>query len=146
MKNILIIVCLFLSMNSLGQITTFKNVPKDILEDLGEMGVDESSVLNQCESEYFNVIFQCIRKDFDFTDKKIGFILRGGRSNKKEYFDKERDRFSRNYSPNVGTLYVFDENQKKESGGYDAAIVYWSKVLLPAKDVVKRLKGNSLND
>ena len=39
-----------------------------------------------------------------------------------------------------GILYIFDENQKKESGGYDAAIVFWSKVLIPTKDVVKRLK------
>jgi hypothetical protein len=39
-----------------------------------------------------------------------------------------------------GTLYIFDETQKKESGGYDAAIVYWSKCLIPIQDVVKRLK------
>ena len=143
MRDVLIIVYLFLSMNSLAQIPVFKDFPKCFLASLNEMGMDESPILNKCESEYFNIIFQCSRKEFDFTDKKIGFILRGGKSNKKEYFDKERDRFTRNYSPNGGTLYIFDEIQKEESGGYDAAIVYWSKMLIPVKDVVKRLKGKS---
>lgn len=31
--------------------------------------------------------------------------------------------------------------QKAESGGYDAAIVYWSKFLLPIEDVIKKLQG-----
>lgn len=31
--------------------------------------------------------------------------------------------------------------QKAESDGYDAAIVYWSKFLLPIEDVIKKLQG-----
>lgn len=48
---------------------------------------------------------------------------------------------------NIGTLgvddsmlYVFNEEQKKKSGGYDAAIVYWCKFVLPVDKVVERLK------
>ena len=78
--------------------------------------------------------------DFDFTEKKVGFIYSGARSNKKEYFDLEKDRFNRSNTPNGGTLYIFDDAQKEQSDGYDAAIVYWSKRLIPIQDVIKRLR------
>ena len=39
-----------------------------------------------------------------------------------------------------GALYLFNDVQKKESGGYDAAIVSGSKKLLSTKEVVKQLK------
>jgi hypothetical protein len=38
-------------------------------------------------------------------------------------------------------LYIFNAAQKEESGGYDAAIVYWSKMIIPTNDIVKMLKG-----
>ena len=38
------------------------------------------------------------------------------------------------------SLYIFDAVQKEESGGYDAAIVCWSKFVIPIEEVVKRLK------
>jgi hypothetical protein len=38
-------------------------------------------------------------------------------------------------------LYIFDAAQKAESGGYDAAITYWNKFVIPTEEVVKRLKG-----
>ncbi len=104
------------------------------------MGVDGLPMLNSHESAYFNVVFKENLNGFDFTGKKVGFIYSGARSNKKEYFGLEKDRFKRNDTLNRGTLYIFDETQKKESGGYDAAIVYWSKRLMPIQDVVKRLK------
>lgn len=140
MKYLAIIVMLFSGMNLFGQVRNFNDIPKDILNQLDKMGVDGSSLLNSYESAYFNVVFKDSLKGFDFTGKKVGFIYSGARSNKKEYFDLEKDRFNRNNTPNRGTLYIFDETQKKESGGYDAAIVYWSKRLIPIQDVVKRLK------
>jgi hypothetical protein len=39
-----------------------------------------------------------------------------------------------------GTLYIFNAAQKAESGGYDAAIVYWSKFVVPIEKIVNRLK------
>lgn len=140
MKYLAIIMMLFSSMNLFGQVRNFNDIPKDILEQLDKMGVDGSSLLNSYEGAYFNVVFKESLNGFDFTGKKVGFIYSGARSNKKEYFDLEKDRFKRNNTPNRGTLYIFDETQKKESGGYDAAIVYWSKRLIPIQDVVKRLK------
>ena len=40
----------------------------------------------------------------------------------------------------VGTLYVFNETHKKESTGYDAAIVYWWKRILPPEKVARLLR------
>ena len=56
-------------------------------------------------------------------------------------FEKEKDRYIHNYTPNGGILYIFNEEEKKKSGGYDAAIVYWSKVIMPIDKVVERLKS-----
>ena len=63
------------------------------------------------------------------------------KSDKKMYFAGEKSNFRLNNSPNVGTLYIFNAEQKEQSGGYDAAIIYWSKRLVPINEVVKRLKN-----
>jgi len=140
MKYLAIIMILFSSINLFGQVRNFNDIPKDILNQLDKMGVDGSTSLNSYESAYFNVVFKENSKGFDFTEKKVGFIYSGARSNKKEYFDLEKDRFNRSNTPNGGTLYIFNDSQKEQSGGYDAAIVYWSKFLIPVEKVVKRLK------
>jgi hypothetical protein len=146
MKNILpIMFFLTCSCNVglFGQITKFEDMPQEILEQMDKMGVDNLPLLNCCESAYFNVIFEKSRKGFDFRDKKIGFITgSNGKTicSKKEYFDIERNRFNCNSTPNNGTLYVFNTAQKAESGGYDAVIIYWCKVLVPIETAVKSLK------
>lgn len=129
-----------------GQALSFKDIPQNLLESFGEMGVCDSLFLNHQESMYLNVIFKNSRDSFDFTEKKVGFITGStGRtkSNKVEYFKLEKERFYRNYTPNGGTLYIFNEAQKEESGGYDAAIVYWCKINLSEDIVIKRLSKRS---
>jgi len=141
---IVILVTLSPSMNLFGQISNFDRISKDILDHLKMMGTDSSFFLNGYESDYFNALYAETRKDFDFTGKKIGFITgSNGKtlSSKKEYFIKEYNRFKNNESPNDGQLYVFSTIQKEESGGYDAVIVYWCKVLLRVEDLPKKLKS-----
>ncbi|MBV2227177.1 MAG: hypothetical protein KUL85_09995 [Sphingobacterium mizutaii] len=136
-------IMLFISIHVCGQVQYFKDIPKDILKRLDTMGIDSSSLLNSSESTYFNVFFENTRKDFNFTNKKIGFITgSNGRtlSNKINYFRTEKGRFERHETPNNNALYIFDLDQKKRSGGYDAVIVYWSKVLIPIDKMVERLK------
>lgn len=140
MRYLAITIILFFSINIFGQVRNFNDIPKDILNQLVKMGVDGSTLLNSYESAYFNIIFKENLNGFDFTGKKIGFIYSGARSNKKEYFDLEKVRLNRNNTPNQGRLYIFDATQRKESGGYDGAIVYWSKFLMPIEKVVKKLK------
>ena len=144
MKYLLIIsIFSLMSVNLKGQVYSFQNIPNDVLKHLNEMGVDNSSFLNSYESDYLNVIFQNSREAFDFSRKKIGFITGsngGTQSNKNAYFEKEKERYAHGQSPNKGVLYVFNETQKKESGGYDAVIVYWCKILLRVEDLPQKLK------
>lgn len=141
MKHLAIIIMLLSAMSSLGQIRDFKDIPKDILEKLDKTGVDASPLLNSYEAAYLNVIFKDSLKGFDFTGKKVGFIHRGVKSDKQEYFSDVKGRYHSNSTPVGGSgLYIFDAAQKVESGGYDAAIVYWSKLFIPTNKVVKKLK------
>ena len=141
MKYLAITMMLFSSINLFGQVRNFNDIPKDILKQLDKMGVDDSPLLNSHESAFLNVIFKDSLKGYDFTNKKVGFIKISGEKGKIHYFDIQKKHFvNENYPCDNGTLYIFNAVQKEESGGYDAAIVYWSKMLLPAKDVIKRLK------
>ena len=102
----------------------FKDIPAELLSKLGEMGKDTSSALNDYESKYLDFIFKLD------TDKKVGFL-----GSKKAFFKDERERFLRG-EDGVGDcgLYIFNATQKEESGGYDAAIMYWSKFILPIRE------------
>jgi len=84
-----------------------------------------------------------VLNDFDFTNKKIGFIKASIKQNKKIYFQEEKERFQNNSTIISSYLYIFDINPKKESGGYDAAIIYWSKFTIPIDKIVKILRENN---
>jgi hypothetical protein len=102
---------------------------------------EDSLLLNETEGAYLNKIFETNRNDFDFTNKKVGFIRNGG-NGKIHYFDMHEKHSTNANSPcDNGTLYIFNAEQKAESGGYDAAIVYWSKFAVPVEKVIKRLKN-----
>jgi len=103
-------------------------------------------LLNETEGAYLNRIFETTRKDFDFINKKIGFLTGSSgtkKSSKEYYFDMQEKHSNNKNSPcDNGTLYIFNADQKAESGGYDGAIVYWSKFLIPIEKVVKQLREN----
>ena len=124
----------------------YENIPKNILNDIHKMGMDESLILTELEGKYFNAISNIDEKEFNFYGKKIAFLtgnVGSIKSVKKEYFLTERLRT--NYTDTVwfGTLYIFDAVQKKESGGYDAAIVSDSKKKLKISKVIKNIKCTS---
>jgi hypothetical protein len=122
----------------------FKNIPKNILNNIDKMGMDEDSLLTDLEGEYFNALFQVNEENFNLCGKKVGFLTGDvGRikSNKKEYFISERYGLKYNYSPTFGWLYIFNDIQKEKSGGYDAAIVFYTKKKLTIKEVIKNLKN-----
>ncbi len=139
-------ICLILNFNAVGQLKKFDDIPKELLTHIDSMGTDQSSILNKYEGDYLSLTTRRLRKQFDFTNRKIAFITGPSGTKiscKKEYFNTDRDRCSNNYSPTCGRLYVFNEKQKEESGGYDAAIVYWCKVLLKADQITARLRKSS---
>ncbi len=141
MKYLVLTIMSFTFMNLFGQVRNFNEVPEAILVNLDKMGIDNTPLLDSCESAFLNVIFKNSLDGFDFTDKKVGFIKISGDRGKVNYFEMQKKYFAnKSQSCDNGILYILNTTQKKESGGYDAAIVYWSKFLLPVDKVVKKLK------
>ena len=131
------------SLNGFGQKNYVKNSTENLYQNLDSMGIDNEPYLNLYEIDFFNRIFLKQRKSFDFGEKKVAFITgSNGKtlSNKKKYFDLEKERVSKDYGGNGGTLIFFNDEQKQESGGYDVVILYWSKVLPYKKQIVNLLK------
>ena len=122
------------------QVRNYNEVPKEILKNLDKMGIDANPLLNKYESAFFNVIFKDSINRFDFTNKKIVFLLAGNKRSKKEYFKDVKKWYNNDSTTVSSTLYIFNATQKEESGGYDAAIVYWSKFIIPVEKIVERLK------
>ena len=155
MKKNISLICLFLliiSPNMLAQVyymqNKFENISCKVLSNINEMGVNDNLLLIELEGKYFNALYQIDEEKFNLSGKKVAFFtgsLGKTKSSKKMYFMVERDRLRFNHSPNAGTLYIFDTVQKEKNGGYDAAIVYWSKKAIPINDVVRRLRGGKRN-
>lgn len=118
------------------QVRNFSEIPKDLLENMDKMGIDNSSILNEYEGRYFNFIFKIDPQDFNLVGKKVGFL-----GSKIDYFKNARSPDRNSTTVGGSSLYIFDATQKAETGGYDAAIVYWSKRKMSAQDVIKRLKN-----
>ena len=125
-----------------SQIKQFNDFPKEVLEQMDKMGIDEKSLLTKIEADYFNILLQDLRNNFDFCGKKVAFLTGSlGRTigYKKEYFEGELTNLQRNNPPNFVQLFIFNEAEVKQTG-YDAVIIIGSKKYLTKKEVVKRLK------
>jgi hypothetical protein len=120
------------------QVLDFDEIPTDYLRNLDKMGVDASLTLNDYEQKYLNYIFRIDTNEFNLVGKKVGFL-----GSKRDFFKDEREWINRGNKSGVAGcgLYILNTNQKIESGGYDAAIVYWRKIAIPVEKVIKRLKN-----
>lgn len=116
-----------------AKVHALSEIPTEILGEIDKMGVDNSSYLNEHEANFLGFVYGIKPQVLSLIGKKVGFL-----SNKADYF-----RYTRNQANLVGgsAMYVFNAKQKAESGGYDAAVVYWRKFLLRPEWVVKRLKA-----
>ncbi|MDR1372826.1 MAG: hypothetical protein LBJ17_06890 [Dysgonamonadaceae bacterium] len=105
------------------------------MEQTNKIETENALLLNETEGSYLNKIFETVRKDFDFVNKKIGFLTGSSgikKSNKELYFDMHKKHSANaNSLCDNGTLYIFKVEQKAKNGGYDAAIMYWSKFFVP---------------
>jgi hypothetical protein len=108
--------------------------------------------LTELEGKYCNSISGISEEKFNFCSKKIAFFkgnIGSIKINKEIYFSIERERLKMANDSSLhyfGTLYIFDVDQKRESGGYDATIVYRSKKLNTIEEIIKRLKQAFKND
>jgi len=126
-------------------IEAFSEREKSIPDKLYALGLDNISVLTNSESEYFTSQFK--KTDFEFKNKKIGFFYGNNGSSiqtKKEYFNRVKERLSHNYSASMDMLLVLSEEQKVGSGGFDAIIISWSKLLVKraTPKMIRKLKKN----
>jgi len=143
MKQIVIILMLFSCMSLSGQVRYFKDIPAELLNQLDKMGVDDTSVIDSLEGAYLNESYKDSLKGFDFVGKKVCFLKGGMISNKSEFFKSEMEQYGISSTASVSVLYIFNETQKQETGGYDAAIVFWRKIYMPTDKVIKLLKKAS---
>lgn len=118
------------------KVRNFSEIPEDLLKNIDEMGIDNSLILNEYEGKYFNFIFKIDPQKFNLIEKKVGFL-----GSKMDYFRDTRSPDRNSTTVGGSSLYIFDSTQKVESGGYDAAITYWGKFVIPIDEVVKRLQN-----
>ncbi|MDR2652596.1 MAG: hypothetical protein LBC68_09850 [Prevotellaceae bacterium] len=146
MKQLLLVISfiIILNMKVFGQtifrqVGNFAEIPTELLSHIDKMGVDSSLILNEYEGKYLNFIFKVNPQDFNLTGKKVSYKSKIG------FFKDEKEWFYRREQSGVGgtALYIFNVDQKEESGGYDVAIVYWSKFVIPIEKVIKRLKKSN---
>ena len=141
MRCLIILMIILINMNIYGQVPENNDIPTDLINKLDKMG-GSSPLLNCYESAFLNSIFIDTLTCFDFTNKKVGFIEGVGKRSKTDYFNMHKKHLADEKNPlDNGSLYIFNETQKNESGGYDAAIVYWSKIHLPINKVIIKLQN-----
>ena len=106
-----------------------------ICQNLDRLGLNDNSLLNSHKSTFLNEQLekQCQRAEFDFSAKQIGFATGHGPKNydiltKSEFF-KEAKAFYNSTNSHLSNLIlvVFTEQEKQESGGYEAVVVSWSR-------------------
>ena len=117
-------------------IRSYEDIPEELLINLDKMGVDNSSELNEYESRYLNLFFN-VDPQIDLVGKRVAFLHYN--SNKMDYFNND-DKQEKLLIIVCCALYVFDPTIADDCG-YDAAVVSWSKVLIPIDKVIKRLKN-----
>lgn len=81
------------------------------------VGKTTSPVLTNNEAEYFNAELLKQRKDVDFHEKKVAFVLNGSFIDKQQYFKNWGGREV------ASQLIILTDDEKQKANGYDAIIV-----------------------
>jgi hypothetical protein len=87
----------------------------------GDIGITTNPVLTDNEADFFNSELLSQRRDFNFYQKKIAFVLSGTFIDKQQYF--------KNWGGKdvVNSLIILTEEEKQKANGFDAVIVSWRK-------------------
>lgn len=132
MQFLSIIILIILSLNLSGQ-------------QLSNCGKDNNSKINNDEARFLNSYLTDTKNVFDFSGKKIAFITGSSGSKvgtKNEYFREVKKR-DLNNSKIATSFIILTDDEKLQSGGYDAIITYWVKILIDnkrKKKIVNKLK------
>lgn len=143
-----ILLFLLFTGNTYGQYgaLSIKKIDQEVFKHLDNCGTNNEPILNNAESSYLNAVLADPKRPYDFTHKQVAFFTgSSGKtiSSKQVYFSSEKQKVGAHTSLNGGQLFIFNEAEQKQSGGYDAAIVFGAKVPPLKKGVIRRLKKQS---
>lgn len=138
MKNVLLI--LLISLYSLTK-----------AQNLDSLGVNDNYILNNEEAKYLNKSVGTQLGAFDFKNKKVifseGNIAR--LINKSDYFERLVKPYLMDGKDMVNYLVILTDEEKQDSGGFDAIIVAWSKIGLTNKrkrTIIKKMNKTVYNN
>lgn len=98
-------------------------------------GKDNDPKINKDEASFLNSYLTDTKNGFDFSGKKIAFVTGSSGSKigtKSEYFHEVR-KWSLDNSKISTSFIILTDDEKLKSGGYDAIITYWVKILISNK-------------
>ncbi len=108
------------------------------------LGANNNPLLNASEGHLLDSLLQARRQSFEFTNKRIAFIYGGSTGNA---FQPKSEFFSKNVLPWTTEgkvpglqLLILTDAEKSRSGGYDALVVAWAKILFTQRKKDKMLK------
>jgi hypothetical protein len=97
------------------------------------LGADNNPRLNESEGHLLDSLLQAQRHDFEFTNKRVSFIYGGSTGNafqpKSEFFSKNVLPWTTKGETPGLQLLILTDSEKIRSGGYDALVVAWAKIL-----------------
>ncbi|MBR3529469.1 MAG: hypothetical protein IKN84_07390 [Bacteroidales bacterium] len=105
------------------------DMPNDLMMLLPCLGKDSSDTLNSNEGRFLNHIYGIDTTRFNLIGKKVAFL--------PSYYDKIsyfrnaliRHQQGSNYCIGTCALFILNDKQKKECGGYDVVITFWRKII-----------------
>lgn len=136
-------------MNNNRIVTVFGYRELNYPDNIDFVGKDSNAELSLQDAIFFNRIFQWERKSFDFTGKKIAYIQttesdeRNKIKTKRTYIDRIKNHLEEDFLFPYDNLYLLNETEKAESGGYDAVIMYQC-LKCGVKDALYILKKNGI--
>ncbi|MGK0296027.1 MAG: hypothetical protein ACI884_002202 [Ulvibacter sp.] len=120
-------------------------------QNLDSLGINDNYLLNSEEAKYLNKSVGTQLGTFDFKDKKV--IFTEGNSarliTKGDYFKRLVKPYLKDGKDMVNYLVILTDEEKKESGGFDAIIVAWSKIGLTKKRekaIIKKMNKTVYNN
>ncbi len=124
-------------------ITVFGYRELNYPDNLYFVGNDTSSVLTPQDASFLNQIFKHSKGAFDFSGKNIAIVRTQTNSvvTKSEFINKVKKHLEGDFLYPYDFLYILNDKEKNESGGFDAVIIY-DCLKCEGRDAVAILKKN----
>ena len=102
------------------------------------------TTLTMDQAAQLNIIFDSIRGDFDFIDKKVAFLEGKTKMHISEFLDDPCNTKHR-YSYVSKVLYILTDSEKVITNGYDAIVVRIHLFIYPRNKYVEKVANHPLS-